>query len=100
MKVDGKVVKEIIGSLAAQTRWLSKHASISHPYIGDGQNQEQTDEFASTNVGDETDTSPYRDMFDKNYISTGDYIRNMKMLINFVRSTKSPDGVPKSIVWR
>jgi hypothetical protein len=41
---------------------------ISHPYAGDGQNQEQTNEFASTNVGDETDTSPYRDASEQQYI--------------------------------
>jgi hypothetical protein len=85
--------------LDAQNRWLSKHAFISHPYIGDGEKQEQTDEFASTNVGDETDTSPYRDPSDQLYISTGDYIRNMKMLINFVRASKSPGEVPKSVMW-
>jgi hypothetical protein len=78
---------------------LSKHASISHPYIGEGQKQEQTNEFASTNVGDETDTSPYRDPSDQLYISTGDYIRNMKMLINYVESVRLPGGVQKSVVW-
>ena len=99
MKVDEKMIEEVIGSLDTENRWLSKHAMISHPYIGDGQNQEQTDEFASTNVGDETDTSPSRDPSDQDYISTGDYIRNMKMLINFVRASKSPGEVPKSVMW-
>lgn len=99
MRVNEVMVKEIIGSLDAQNRWLSKHASISHPYIGDGQKQEQTDEFASTNVGDETDTSPYRDPSDQLYLSTGDYIRNMKMLINFIRESKAPGEVQKSVMW-
>ncbi|MDP3914941.1 MAG: pectate lyase [Bacteroidota bacterium] len=99
MKVDEKMVEEIIGSLDAENRWLAKHAMISNPYSGDGQKQEQNDEFASTNVGDQTDTSPYRDMSDQDYISTGDYIRNMKMLINFVRATKVPFEVKKSVVW-
>jgi len=99
MQVDETMVGEIVRLLDAQNRWLTKHASISHPYIGDGQRQELTDEFASTNVGDETDTSPYRDPSDQEYISTGDYIRNMKMLINYIQSAKSPDGVKKSVVW-
>lgn len=99
MKVDETMVGEIIRSLDSQNRWLTKHASISHPYIGDGQKQELTDEFASTNVGDETDTSPYRDPSDQEYISTGEYIKNMKMLINYIQSAKSPDGVKKSVVW-
>ena len=99
MKVDEKMTVEIIRSLDSQNRWLSKHASISHPYMGDGQKQEPTDEFASTNVGDETDTSPYRDPSDQEYIATGEYIKNMKMLINYIQSAKSPDGVKKSVLW-
>jgi hypothetical protein len=82
-------VKDIIMSLDDQGRWLVKHASVSHPYIGDGRNQEPTDQYASTNVGDETDTSPYRDPSDQQYISTGDYIRNMNVLISFIRATKA-----------
>jgi hypothetical protein len=99
MRVSETMVKEIIGSLDAQNRWLSPHASVSHPYIGDGQRQEPTDEFASTNVGDETDTSPYRDTSDQLYLSTGDYIRNMKMLINFIRASKPSGEVQKSVIW-
>ncbi len=40
-------------------------------------------------VGDETDTSPYRDPSDKEYISTGDYVKNMNWLINYVESVKN-----------
>ena len=58
----------------------------SHPYIGDGQNQELTDEFASTHVGDETDTSPFRDNSGQEYLSTRTYIINMKLLMNFLES--------------
>jgi PelA/Pel-15E family pectate lyase len=81
-----EMVQQIISELDQQNRWLSKHAMISHPYIGDGEKQELTKEFASTRVGDETDTSPYRDETDQEYISTGTYIRNMKMLINYLNS--------------
>ena len=79
---------EIMHSLDIEGRWLVKHASVSNPYIGDGQKQEPTDQYASTNVGDETDTSPYRDPSDKEYISTGEYIKNMNLLINFVKAAK------------
>ena len=82
-------VKKIVQSLDNQNRWMVKHASISHPYIGDGQKQELTDEFASANVGDETDTSPYRDPSDQDYISTGEYIRNMNLLISYLRVNKT-----------
>ena len=88
MKPDEKQVKEIIGSLDTENRWLIKHVSISNPYIGDGVKQELTDEFASTDVGDETDTSPYRDPSDQGYISTSIYIRNMNILISYLQTKK------------
>lgn len=85
---DEKNIKEIISSLDNQNRWLTKHAMISNPYIGDGQNKEQTTQYSSTNVGDKTDTSPFIDPSDQNYISTREYIRNMNMLMNFVKSSQ------------
>lgn len=85
---DEKQVRTVISSLDKENRWLAKNVSISNPYIGDGQKKELTDEFASTNVGDETDTSPFRDNSDQEYISTSQYIRNMNILINYVKSKK------------
>jgi PelA/Pel-15E family pectate lyase len=82
--VNEETVKGIIDALDEQNRWLTKHASTSNPYIGDGQKQELTDAYASTSVGDETDTSPFRDPSDQLYISTGSYIRNMNILINYI----------------
>ena len=78
-------VKGIIESLDTQNRWLTKHAFISNPYRGEGQNQEPTTKYSKTRVGDETDTSPFPDPSDKLYISTGDYIKNMNMLINYIK---------------
>ena len=60
----------------------------SNPYIGDGQNKEPTDKFASTRVGDETDTSPYMDTTNQEYISIPAYVRNMYVLINYLKSFK------------
>jgi hypothetical protein len=88
---DEKQVKAIIESLDNENRWLVKHVPISHPYTCDGQKQELTDEFASTNVGDETDTSPFRDPSDQTYISVPEYIKNMSLLISYIRSIKSND---------
>ncbi|WP_163707340.1 pectate lyase [Mangrovibacterium lignilyticum] len=81
-------VLEIINSLDDQNRWLIKHAMTSHPYIGDGTKQEPTTEFSTTFVGDETDTSPYHDTTDQEYISTGAYIRNMYILMNYLTNIK------------
>lgn len=81
-------IRRIISSLDDHNRWLVKHAMISNPYIGEGQIKEATDEYASTRVGDKTDTSPYVDPSDQQYISTFAYIRNMNVLMNYVKSTR------------
>tara|TARA_R110002050_G_scaffold97971_2_gene203640 strand:+ start:26662 stop:28248 length:1587 start_codon:yes stop_codon:yes gene_type:complete len=86
-KVDEEKITEIVNSLDSQNRWLSSRAYISNPYIGDGVKTEQTNRYASTHVGDDTDTSPYRNTSDQEYISTGTYIRNMKFLINYLNET-------------
>jgi hypothetical protein len=70
---------------------------ISNPYIGDGQNKELTDEYASVNVGDKTDTSPFRDVTEQDYISTPAYIRNMHVLINYLRTINKTSD--KTITW-
>ena len=74
-------VEEILASLDEQGRWLSMRAMTSHPYVGDGTATEETDQYASTMVGDETDTSPYWDGSGQEYISTRLYITNMQALI-------------------
>lgn len=81
-------VKEVIKSLDSQNRWLVPHAMISNPYIGDGVNKEPTDQYASTHVGDKTDTSPYSDPSDQLYISTPQYIKNMNVLISYLKLQK------------
>ncbi len=90
-------VQGIIDALDNQGRWLEKHGATSHPYMGDGQNKSATDAYASTQVGDSTDTSPFRDTTDQLYISTPAYIRNMQVLINYLRTNKKPGE--KTIVW-
>jgi len=86
---DESAVRTIIQSLDKENRWLVKHGMTSNPYIGDGKKQEPIDAYVKTMVGDETDTSPYRDPSDNEYISTGDYVKNMNGLINYVESTKN-----------
>ncbi len=82
-------INEIINTLDKQNRWLTSRAYISNPYIGDGKNKEQTDKYSTTKVGDETDTSPYSNTSNQKYISTGEYISNMRMLLNYIQYNKS-----------
>lgn len=85
-KIDESKIVEVVEQLDNENRWLSNRAYISNYYIGDGVKSETTDAFATTRVGDETDTSPYPDQTDQKYISTGTYIRNMKLLISYIQS--------------
>ena len=85
---DPSQLQELIQSLDSQNRWLTLHGMTSNPYLGDGTKEEPTDEYSSTHVGDETDTSPFRDTTDQEYLSTGVYISNMRLLINYLETTK------------
>ena len=85
---DEQQVRNVLSALDDRGRWFTRHVSISNPYIGDGIKTELTDEYASTNVGDETDTSEFRDESDQEYISTRAYINNMRVLLNYVAGVK------------
>ena len=87
---DEQEIMEITQALDENGRWLTTGAITSHPYCGDGQNQESTDKYATTYVGDKTDTSPYRDSTRQEYISTGLYINNMRLLINYLNKRSAP----------
>ncbi len=87
-RADEKMVGEVLTALDDQGRWLTKHEYTSHPYRGDGTRTELTDDYATTFVGDETDTSPYQDTSDQDYISTATYLSNMRLLLNYVSQTK------------
>ena len=73
----------VMAALDAQGRWLTDLGSTSHPYRGDGSPTVAPGNFANTNVGDDSDTSPYR-AGALIGISTQAYVRNMADLIRFV----------------
>ncbi|HUX97056.1 MAG TPA: pectate lyase [Bacteroidales bacterium] len=85
---DIKKAIAIISSLDNQGRWLVTNQNTSNPWKGNGKIKELTDRYASTNAGDETDTSPYQDTSDQKYISTWEYIKNMNLLLNYIDSRK------------
>jgi PelA/Pel-15E family pectate lyase len=72
-----------IATLDSQGRWITELGSTTHPYRGDGSQTVAPGDFAGTNVGDDSDTSPYRAQGLLG-ISTQAYIRNMGDLIRFV----------------
>lgn len=87
-------IRSVISSMDSKGRWLEQHVMISHPYIGDGVATVPGDLYATTYVGDESDTSPFRDTTEQQYISTPLYIRNMQTLIRYLQQRS-----PEQIVW-
>lgn len=75
-------VRGIINSLDAQHRWLIKHEWISRPY-------------SISATGEETNTAPLsteggaqiRDTSEQQYISTGEYIKNMNQLLKYISNS-------------
>jgi Pectic acid lyase len=97
--VSAELVSSLIDALDAQGRWLAPLSFISNTFAGPGSAAPYLeDTYASTNVGDRTDTSPfppegrpstYPPGSPPSGISVGHFIRNMATLIAFV----SPDAV-------
>ena len=86
----------------------------SHPYVGAGWPGPATDAFATTLVGDETDTSPFRDPSDQEYLSAAVYAHNMRVLMRVLMRALEPQTAttaadtgpvasvarPTPLVWR
>ena len=73
-------VAAIIAALNAEGYWPAPLVYTSHPYRGDGSTTVAPGDFSRAHVGDETDTSPFRDDALVG-ISTAAFIRNMSGLI-------------------
>jgi len=80
------VVNEIICALDVRNCWFQKHAFISNSYSCVEKDNSLFDKYATTMVGDKTDTSPFEDKSEQKYISTRLYLKNMNILINYINS--------------
>jgi hypothetical protein len=77
-----KEVKKIIHSLDSQGRWLVKHVQISPPYtLKDGKPTNTA--MLSTSEG-----AAIVDSTNQQYISTPTYIKNMEILISYIKHSK------------
>ncbi len=79
--VGDKSSAALVASLNAEGWWPTQLKSISHRYTRDGSKTVTPGDFRSTEVGDETDTSPFDTKDGPIAISTGTYIDNMAKLI-------------------
>jgi PelA/Pel-15E family pectate lyase len=72
-----------VATLNAEGYWLAPLGYNSHPYKGDGPATPPAGDFATTHVGDDSDTSPYPDPALMG-ISTAAYLRHVGALIQYL----------------
>ncbi|MCF8503376.1 MAG: pectate lyase [Caulobacter sp.] len=77
-------VRAILAELTPDGWWPTPLRSTSNPYAGDGSPEIAPGDFATTNVGDRTDTSPYLADQPVIGISTGTFIQKMATLIRYL----------------
>lgn len=78
-------VASLVAALNVEGYWPSELGMTSHPFTRDGSAVVAPGRFTRTQVGDETDTSPFRTDGVLG-ISTATYIRNMSVLIRHLQT--------------
>ena len=86
--VTAERVAGLIGGLNAQGYWPTPLVATSHPYTGATPPATPDGDYATTHVGDVTDTSPYPTDMPEMGISTGAYIQNMTTLIDWLDQSR------------
>jgi len=77
-------VRVTLAALNASGYWPAPLPQTSNPYRGPAKAGNVPGDFATTHVGDETDTSPFTDPAKTPSISTAEYLANMNALIHWV----------------
>ncbi|HKE96788.1 MAG TPA: hypothetical protein VKB34_20930, partial [Povalibacter sp.] len=80
----GAQVAAAVAGLNAAGYWPAPLKMTSHPYHGEGSKQVAPGDFATTHVGDDSDTSPHPDDHPVMGISTAEYLKNMNVLIEWL----------------
>jgi PelA/Pel-15E family pectate lyase len=81
-------VAGLIGGLNGEGYWPTPLVATSNPYTAATPPAKVDGDFSQTHVGDKTDTSPYPDQKPAVGISTGAYIQNMTVLIDYIDQAK------------
>nr|WP_330218136.1 pectate lyase [Phenylobacterium zucineum] len=82
--VSAEKVRALIGGLNREGYWPTPLVAASIPYTGERPPAQPDGDYATTHVGDRTDTSPYPAANPQPGISTGAYIQNMTVLIDWL----------------
>ena len=77
-------LRDTLSTLNKTGYWPAALAQTSHPYKGPGNAGKVAGDFASTHVGDDTDTSPFTPTSKVESISTAEYLRNMNILVQWL----------------
>lgn len=77
-------VRQLISGLNRDGYWPTPLVATSNPYRGEPAPAQPDGDYATTHVGDRTDTSPYPAKDPQPGISTGAYIQNMTVLIDYL----------------
>jgi hypothetical protein len=88
----------VVADLNKEGYWPTKLGTTSHPYKGDGSPTPAAGNFATTHVGDDSDTSPYPDDTLVG-ISLEGFIRNMSVLITSLEAPSSSVQSAQPVVW-
>lgn len=83
---DAAKTATLVSTLNAEGWWPTPLVSTSRRYIGDGSPIPAPGDYSQTEVGDETDTSPFKTNDPRIGISTGTYIANMATMIRFLNA--------------
>jgi PelA/Pel-15E family pectate lyase len=86
--VPGERAKQLVTALNKDGYWPTPLVATSHPYTGAKAPATSDGDYATTYVGDATDTSPYSTDKPILGISTGTYIQNMETLIDYLAAAK------------
>lgn len=86
--VTGDKAEALVRGLNGQGYWPTPLVATSHPYAAGTPRAEADGDYATTHVGDASDTSPYPTDKPVLGISTGAYIQNMTTLIDWLAEVK------------
>lgn len=81
----------LLGELNDRGYWPTPLRYTSNPYRGPAPDEPTPGDFGGRNVGDQWDTSPYRAEEPVMGISTGAFVKNMGVLIRYLRSAEGAD---------
>lgn len=83
-----QAARKLISGLNREGYWPTPLVATSHPFTGATPPADSDGDYATTHVGDVTDTSPFPSENPPRGISTGAYVQNMTVLIDYLATRR------------